>query len=180
MKSETALILSVPEAEPLVNVYRDQFDPMAQSIPAHFTVLYPFVPPERLDAGVLAELTEFFAGCEPFDFALTELRRFPEVLYLAPDPEAPIRGLTERLQVLYPDYPNYGGAFATIIPHVTVARAADPQRLAEIEQDFQTRFGAQLPLRARAKEVSLIENTSVRWEARARFELGVGQRMGNE
>jgi 2'-5' RNA ligase len=177
MDSSSALILSVPEAEPLVNAYRDQFDPVAQSIPAHFTVLYPFVPPERLDAGVLDQLATFFKGCEPFDFALTALRRFPEVLYLAPDPEAPIRSLTERLQVLFPDYPNYGGAFATIIPHVTVARAVDPQRLAEIEQDFQTRFGAQLPLRARAREVALIENTSGQWEAQARF--GLGEELSN-
>ena len=42
---ETALVIAVPEAEPLVSDWRAQHDWSAQrGVPAHITLLYPFVP----------------------------------------------------------------------------------------------------------------------------------------
>ena len=53
--SESALLLLVPAAEPVVGSHRAQLDLSARNgEPAHFTVLYPFLPPERLDGGVFA------------------------------------------------------------------------------------------------------------------------------
>ena len=43
---ETALVVEVPEAEPLVSQWRAQHDWSAQrGVPAHITILYPFAPP---------------------------------------------------------------------------------------------------------------------------------------
>ena len=45
---ETALVIAVPEAEPLVSDWRAQHDWSAQrGVPAHITLLYPFAPIEK-------------------------------------------------------------------------------------------------------------------------------------
>ena len=84
---QSALIIAVPEAEPLVKSLRERFDPSAAvGVPAHITILYPFKPPPEITSAVQAELRQFFAQFAAFEFTLAELRRFPEVLYLAPSP----------------------------------------------------------------------------------------------
>ena len=51
----SALLVEVPEAEPLVRQWRMDLDPHAAlGVPAHITVLFPFAPPplisdERLE-----------------------------------------------------------------------------------------------------------------------------------
>jgi hypothetical protein len=50
--TQSALIVEVPEAESAVAGLRAHLDASAPlGIPAHFTVLYPFMPPSRVDAG---------------------------------------------------------------------------------------------------------------------------------
>lgn len=175
LQSESALLLPIADAEPLVKQYRDQFDPAAAlGIPAHITILYPFIPPPKITPAILDQLTQLFAECRPFEFTLVELRRFPEVLYLAPLPETPFRDLTQRVMNLFPDYPPYGGVFADVIPHLTLAQMAETERLEKIAIDFQNSYGNQLPLRVRATEVSLMDNATGAWQNRANFQLGSG------
>jgi hypothetical protein len=50
----TAVLLCVPEAEPVVHGWRSTGDPSAsRGVPAHVTLLSPFLPADRIDAGVL-------------------------------------------------------------------------------------------------------------------------------
>jgi len=171
---ESALIIAVPEAEPLVKSLREQFDSSAAvGVPAHVTILYPFKPPHEITSVVQAELRQLFAPFAAFEFALVELRRFPQaqVMYLAPSPAAPFQALTQAVYERYPDTPPYGGAFAEITPHLTLVDAGEPDRLDAIERDFTRLYGGQLPVRARASEVLLIDNTSGRWEVRQTFRL---------
>jgi hypothetical protein len=120
--SESALILAVPEAEPLVKAWRDQFDSsVAAGVPAHITILYPFMPPQMMTSEVLAELRVFFAQFAEFEFTLPELRRFPDVLYLAPSPAEPFKALISATVERYPDYPPDGGVFDEVIPHLPIA-----------------------------------------------------------
>ena len=170
--SESALVVLAPEAEPLVKEYRDQHDPSAAvGVPAHLTVLYPFHPP-ALAPAVLARLGELFAEFAPFDYSLTELRRFPGVLYLAPAPEAPFRALTRRVAEAFPDYPPYGGKFAEIIPHLTLAQLEDAARLESVAAHFHATCGPRLPVRLRAKAVALLDNDQGDWRVSATFQLG--------
>jgi len=172
MKIETALIIAVPEAEPLVKSWRDRFDSSAAvGVPAHITILYPFKPPHTITPLVQAELRQLFAPFAAFDFALVKLRRFPQVLYLAPSPAAPFQALTQAVYERYPDTPPYGGAFAEITPHLTLVDSGEPDRLNALERDFMYLNGAQLPVRTKASEVLLIDNTSGRWEVRETFRL---------
>jgi hypothetical protein len=172
MKIESALIIPVPEAEPLVKALRDRFDPSAAlGVPAHITILYPFMPPHAITAPVLAELREFFAQFAAFEFALTGLRHFPQVLHLAPAPAEPFKALTYAIAERYPNYPPYGGNFAEVIPHLTIADVDEAAQLDDIEREFLQQHGLHLPVKAQAREVWLIGNTSGRWETRQIFAL---------
>ncbi len=174
MKIESALIIAVPEAEPLVREWRERFDYSAGvGVPAHITILYPFMPPNKITSTAVAELRDFFAPFAAFEFTLPELRRFPEVLYLAPSPAEPFKALTHALVERYPDYPPYGGGFAEVIPHLTIADVEEAAQLDDIERGFMQQHGTHLPVKARASEVRLIDNTSGRWDTRQSFGLAV-------
>ena len=84
--SESALVVLVPEVEPLVKPFRDQYDPSAAAgVPAHITLLYPFKAPDEIDETVLRDLRGFFRRFVPFRFSFASIRRYPDaVLYLAP------------------------------------------------------------------------------------------------
>jgi hypothetical protein len=172
MDVESALIIAVPEAEPLVKALRERFDPSAsQGIPAHITILYPFMPSQSITPAVLATLRELFAQFTAFEFTLPETQRFPDVLYLAPSPAEPFKALTQAVVERYPDYPPYGGAFAEVIPHLTLAGEIEAAQFDNIEREFMQQHGSQLPVKAKAGEVLLIENSSGRWEVRDVFRL---------
>jgi 2'-5' RNA ligase len=173
MPEETALLVPVPEAEPLVRQWRERLDrSAAMGVPAHVTILYPFVPPGAVEAGLLVELRSLFAGFAPFEYALTELRWFGEdVLWLAPAPEAGFRNLIEGVAARYPDYPPYGRPDQEVVPHLTVGDSGGLAALRAAEARLRPR----LPIRARVGEVWLVEATQEdRWGVRDRFQLGAG------
>ena len=84
--AESALIVSVPAADPVVGMLRNRLDSSAPlGVPAHITVLYPFMPPELIDPQVVSELEELFSGVDGFDLALTSVGWFETaVVYLVP------------------------------------------------------------------------------------------------
>jgi 2'-5' RNA ligase len=169
---ETALICRVPEAERYIARYRERFDPSARrNVPAHVTILYPFMPPAQVDSGVIDELRAIAAAVHCFEYRLAETRRFPVSLYLAPQPEDSFAALTAAVFRAFPDFPPFAGKFATVVPHVTVAHA-DEAQLCEIEVELRIALASGSPLRARCSEMVLIENSSGRWEELQRFPLG--------
>jgi 2'-5' RNA ligase len=169
---ETALICRVPEAERYIARYRERFDPSARrNVPAHVTILYPFMPPAQVDSGVIDELRAIATAVRCFEYRLAETRRFPVALYLAPQPEDSFAALTAAVFRAFPDYPPFEGKFATVVPHVTVAHA-DEAQLCEIEVELRIALASGSPLRARCSEMVLIENSSGRWEELQRFPLG--------
>jgi len=171
MSHDTALICRVPEAERYISRYRDRYDPSARrNVPAHVTILYPFVPLADIDDGVLARLGEIAAGVRCFDYRLAQTQRFPVALYLAPDPDRSFAALTDAVWRAFPDYPPFEGKFETVVPHVTVAHGDEPQ-LCEIEVELRIALPAG-GVKARCSELVLIENTSGRWEEMRCFALG--------
>jgi 2'-5' RNA ligase superfamily len=77
-KTESALVILVPKAEPLVQSFRDRFDPSAAlGVPAHITLLYPFIAPERIGADTLDAVAACFRVFAPIAFSLMDVRRFP-------------------------------------------------------------------------------------------------------
>jgi 2'-5' RNA ligase len=169
---ESALVALVPEAERLIGACRLAHDPSAAlGVPAHVTVLYPFKTPEAISSNDLAALQALFAAQPAFDMTLAELRQFPGVLYLAPEPAEPFAVLTSAVVARYPDWPPYGGAVAEVIPHLTLAQVDDPAQLDEIEAAFLTRCEGNLPIRTRVEAVVLMDNRSGLWRVRETFPL---------
>jgi 2'-5' RNA ligase len=169
---DTALICRVPEAERYIARYRERYDPSARrNVPAHVTVLYPFMPPAEVDTGVIGQLAEIARAIPCFDYRLAETRRFPVSLYLAPQPDESFSALTDAVFRAFPDYPPFAGKFATVVPHVTVAHADEPQ-LCEIEVELRIALPPGGGIAAHCSEMILIENSSGRWEEMQSFPLG--------
>ena len=82
----------------MVGALRTRFDPSAAlGVPAHVTLLHPFMAPGSIDAAVRRPPRVDRGGERPpFDYRLEAIRRFPETLYLAPEPAAPFVALTRR------------------------------------------------------------------------------------
>ena len=160
MTRRTALIIPVPEAEPAVGAIRLARDPSAAlGVPAHITILFPFLPPDKVEEAALRELFGHFPA---FEFTLDRVERFENgLVWLHPEPFRRFADLTAAVWQRWPEAPPYGGAFDEVIPHLTVS---------ETPLDLDVA----LPIAARAHEVVLIEEDepSGRWSARFHIQLG--------
>ena len=151
---ETALLLPVPAAEPAVGQHRARLDEAARDgVPAHITVLYPFLPPAGIDEALLASLGRLFAGVAAFGFTLDRVGWFgEEVVWLGPRDPAPFTALTGLAFTAFPSCPPYGGRHPEVIPHLTVGHAGGRQALAAAAGSVRPC----LPLEAAATEVILM------------------------
>ncbi|MGH2883854.1 MAG: 2'-5' RNA ligase family protein [Solirubrobacteraceae bacterium] len=123
--SEVAVVVPVPVADRVVSGWRERFDASAaHGLPAHITVLYPFLSEVRLTDDVLKRLRELFAERSPIDVWFRRTARFATTLYLEPDPADQLRDLTLAIVEQWPDTPPYGGDFDDVVPHLTVAHGA--------------------------------------------------------
>lgn len=169
---ETALVVLVPEAEPIVSAFRSRFDRSAiRGMPAHITVLYPFVHPDRVSAALVATLRSLFAHSQRFQFSLVGVCGFPGVLYLAPEPLEPFDGLTSEVVRQFPALPPYGGLVAKPVPHLTVAQKPPADSMTHVAFDFIESRGGRLPLACMAASVSLGMKRKDRWSVSERFPL---------
>lgn len=171
--AQSAFIVRVPEAEPFVAGLRARLDPSALlGVPAHVTLLYPFMAPEQISAAELEQVHALAAQVPAFEFRLLRTGRFPGCLYLAPEPAAPFIALTQGLGARFPAFLPYGGQHGAVpVPHLTVAQTGETE-LAAAEAELLAAL--RLPARvivARCREFVLIENTSGHWRAMAQFAL---------
>lgn len=165
---QTVLLATVHELEALVDPWRQRFDSStAAGVPAHVTVLAPFLDIARIDAHTLDTLRTLIGGHRAFNVRFERCARFPDVLYLAPTPDQPFRDLTEALVARWPEAPPYGGQFPDVIPHLTVAHAQQPQ----VFDDVAVALSGHLPVTARVSSVQLLVSDGDRWEQRANFPL---------
>lgn len=161
MVPQTGFIVRVPQAEARVAGLRERFDASAAlGVPAHITLLFPFMAPEAIDDAVRQGIRDALAGAACF----------PATAYLAPEPAAPFIDLTERLMHHFPAYPPFGGEFASVIPHLTVAHG--DAALAELAHaDLVQGLAAHGAIHGRCDAVVLLENASGRWREMHAFPL---------
>jgi 2'-5' RNA ligase len=161
--SQSAVLVPVPEAEALVGEWRAVYDPKARTgVPAHITLVVPWVPPEQIKPEHLEELDELLATQEPFDYSLDRVCWFGKrVLWLAPAPAEPFKRLTSVLATRF-DTPPWQGEFPEVVPHLTVGLADyDPgNALSEAAEDL----AAKLPVKCRARDVEVMCGDGAQWE----------------
>lgn len=168
---QTAFVVIVPAAESCVADLRTQYDASAAlGMPAHITILFPFMAFESISDDVLERAQEILGRHRPFSFELRTTKRFPEFLWLAPEPSEPFAALPRALESAFPDYPAYGGAFGDAIPHLTVAQGSR-----DVLDDAETVLHERLrqPIHAQVDHVSLFAQTDEGWEQKHDFNLKV-------
>jgi 2'-5' RNA ligase len=172
--TRTALIVAVPAAQDVVREHRDRLDVAASwGVPAHVTVLYPFIEPARAeDPAVIAAIGAAVGTVDAFACSFRRTAWFgDDVLYLEPDPPQPFRELTSAVWSAFPDHAPYGGAHATVVPHLTVGdrRLGDRPALEEAER----RIEPSLPVHAHVDRALLIAGAQapLSWRALREFPL---------
>ena len=173
--SHTALIVRVPQAEARVGDLRARFDASAAlGVPAHVTVLFPFMAAERIDAEVLHGIRTApdgaLDGAPAFGFVLAGVARFAATAYLEPDPAEPFIDLTKRLVRRFPDFPPFSGEFETIVPHLTAAHG-DAAQADLAHAELLRRVAAGGAVHSLCDAVVLLENSSGRWREMQVFTL---------
>jgi 2'-5' RNA ligase len=130
-------------------------------------VLFPFLDESRIDSDACAAIGEMIGRHRPFEVRFEHCGRFPGILYLAPEPDASFRRLTEAIADRWPETPPFGGQFDDVVPHLTIAQGQDDAVLKETEADLRGR----LPVTARVSSVDLMVHNGVKWQQRASFAL---------
>ena len=149
----SGIVVPVPAADPVVGEWRSRWDPAAAlAVPAHVTLLTPFVSPP-VPPSVVEALRAFFALVAPWEVTYERLGRFPGgVLYVSPSPADRFVALTSGLVAAWPDHPPYGGAYDTVVPHLTVCDGAPDDVLDAAAAEVAPR----LPVTAWAREAWLL------------------------
>jgi 2'-5' RNA ligase len=124
--------------------------------------------PDRLDQDVEDRLALLLASMAAFDFQLTDARWFgDEVVWLAPEPDAPFRRLTALVGSEFGTAP-YGGVYEDVVPHLTLADHAAGEHMRSAEAIAREL----LPFGSRAIEVRLLRGGPAGWAEVRRFALG--------
>jgi 2'-5' RNA ligase len=176
--TQTAVIVPVAAAEPVVDVYRQRLDHAAAwGVPAHVTVLYPFLPPADVDEEALAALASAVRSVPAFECSFASTDWFgTDVLWLRPEPGEPFRRLTRAVWSAFPRHPPYAGAHDGSTPHLTIGQrtaAESSDGLAPLQR-AEAAVAAALPLRQRIDHVLLIAGSPVAhsWRTLHRLPLG--------
>ena len=168
---ETAFIVRVPEAEAHVASLRSRFDASVQlGVPAHITVLVPFMAPDQVTPSVLVEIQAALSHVPSFAFSLNQVRRFPATAYLAPEPTEPFIALTKALVRTFPEFPPFRGEHESIVPHLTIANGNASEAEAAAAE-LQAVVQSKGPVSGFCSSVSLLENSSGLWREMHVFAL---------
>ena len=140
-----------------------------EGLPAHLTLLYPFVEPRGLDARVRDSIEVVAAGHRPFDYRLVAAARWPDTVYVAVDPTKPFVAIQTDLAHAFPGYPIYGEpADFAFVPHVTIAEGA---AIDDPAQNDDAAWAA-LPRPGRAVALEVIADDGRGWRLVWRLRLG--------
>jgi 2'-5' RNA ligase superfamily protein len=167
----TTLFGPVAAAEPVVADIRLEHDwPAGEGVPAHVTLLGPFLPPQQITDGVIERAGQVVGRAIRPSFSLTEVRRVADIAYLAVEPDDGLRAVTAELEEAFPQAPRYGEEFGGPLYHVTIARECGEELFAKIAD----RLAPSLPILATVEEVVLVEHGDQSGtRLRARFPLGL-------
>ena len=171
--THSALIVVVGEAEPAVAAHRARLDRAAGwGVPAHITVLWPFLAPAAIDARVLAGLRQVAASVPAFFLSLDRVGWFGErVVWLAPDRPEPFCALTAGVVARFPGVQPYEGIFDEVVPHLTIGHDHPPAVLKAAAEAV----AEHLPIRCRAASMRLAAGRPEpgdAWTTLAEFPLG--------
>ena len=167
---QTAVVIPVPSLDPVLDAVAARWpEAVRPGIPAHLTVLYPFVPAGAgLTDRAVERCRELCAGAGPLRVRFERAVVGPAIVSTAPVPAGRAVALARSFTAQWPEFPPYGGRFGPDPhPHVTLALGPDPGRNAEIAAFVNEALPAQADLHTAA----LVELTERGWRQRALLPL---------
>jgi 2'-5' RNA ligase len=153
---------SIPfrDLAPVVDEWRERTcaSKPSHGVPPHVTLLVP--APADVEAAAAA-----LGSFGSFDVTFARFGRFPETLWLAPEPGEPFVAMTESLLQVFPEHPPYEGLFEGVTPHLTVAQG-------DALDQAEAALGPELPVRSRASSIVLFQQVAPdRWHEAAEISL---------
>ena len=165
----------VPEVEPVVSAFRARYaaGSVAHRMPAHITLLIPYVPAARLDGAAIESAREHFSSVAAFDAELVAVGRFDEHVWLAPSPHDRFVELIRATRERFPES-SRGTALRDPVPHLTVGKATAAVPIEAVVRAAEAELSPRLPLRFRAASATLfVETPGGRWEQVAVLPFGL-------
>jgi 2'-5' RNA ligase len=153
----SVLQVPVPQLEPFVLSRTRHYDTDYVSadprfVHAHVTALGPFLDGAALTDEALDLVGEIVSATEPFEFTLETVGTFPNgIVHLLPEPAQPFTALTAALWGAFPQCPPYAGAFADVVPHLTLDALSDEVT----EESTRALASGHVPARCRAERLDL-------------------------
>ncbi|ADD43685.1 2'-5' RNA ligase family protein [Stackebrandtia nassauensis] len=164
----SALVIGVPEAEPVVGPARARHDPsVAYGVGPHVSVMYPFLPASNVNPDVRGTLATMFGESTAFEATFAACGRFPGLVYLAAEPVDRFDALTGAVISRWPDLVPYQGKYGKPTPHLSVAFTEDPA----VGEAVRAELEPGLPLRVRVSTVDLVVFDGSRWNPSDSFPL---------
>ena len=171
-EEESALVIPVPQTEPVVKRWRETLDPgCILGLPAHITVLSPFAAPMEINDEMIATLEGYFSQFDPLDFTFETLGWFGhKVVYLDPTPSDVFRRITQGVVRSFPMHLPFEGLHGEPTPHLTIGQGAP----LELLQKAAMSVAPFLPLAASADRVWLMAGGTEpgSWTLRHEFSFG--------
>jgi 2'-5' RNA ligase len=166
----SAIVVRIALPPALERIRREYDRSAALDVPAHVTILFPWLPAAALATGAREQLREIARETRAFGVRFARVRRWPGIAYLEPEPAQPFATLTNRVATRYPEFPPYAGSIAEVVPHLTLVENAEGPL-----DEVAIQAARYLPFErvVRSLEV-LIEGTDGRWRARWRLPLSAG------
>jgi 2'-5' RNA ligase len=147
----TTLVVPVPEADSAVEHWRKRYDWAASlGVPAHITLLGPFLPPGRISQDVLDRLASLCSRLPRVRFRLASVELLQGVTCLTPHPADPFRLMSEVLEAEWPEAEQSAGVRK--VHHLTVARDIS------VFEEVRTELAQIVPIEAEARELVLLES----------------------
>jgi 2'-5' RNA ligase len=135
MDLETALLIVPPrEVQVFSFPLREKYDNKAfsQNVPAHLTLLYPFIPPDIVEEAIV-KLRVVCDDIQPFELTLDRYGSFADAVFLEPSDPEPVLKLHQNLADAFPEFPVYNGEHGPDLhPHLTLARFEKPEQADEV------------------------------------------------
>ncbi|MGW0752939.1 2'-5' RNA ligase family protein [Streptomyces sp. NPDC002587] len=165
----TAVVIVLPDATPLLEAAW-HIDPalVRRGVPAHVSLLYPFVPEPALTDQDEKDVRSLAASFPAADLLLEEVMTASGFVAVTVPGLQPI---VDAFRAQWPGLRPYRGRFgARPAAHVTVAMGADtPAATARV----RAAIGTLLPLHTRAAAVQLVVLTEEGWQSRFTVPLGI-------
>ena len=166
--SESAIVVRIRVPAAIDRLRRAHDRSARLGVPAHVTILYPFVDGQELTTAVREHVAAIAAGYRVFDVTFASAARWPGVVYLESRPSSRFSAMIDVCAAAYPEHPPYAGTIDEVIPHLTVAET-DTEPLDEILAAAR----AALPFTATAEALEVLaEGDDGRWRRRWRLPFG--------